>query len=425
MKKLMVIFLCLLLWGCDSGLSAGELLYFEYTETAPVFEYVWRDEELPDDFDPNSDFLYLNFSVGDDTRVLRINPYTLRTSELCMDPLCDHENRLGCPYFGMGSDYIIWDDVLYFVGEQYAKVVGYDGYIGQYREMDGSETGLNRYNFKSGEMNELVHHSDMCQPVIGMDMDFAFAEGYLYYYAESPDYDETGAEIREEDGDPVTETHLYRVKMSGKGRPEDLGLYLGYAELLIEDGAIWNYYGHFNESDFWKDVPENSWVLTDLNNENPVVIPEVREPLVDDPDGYRLADCADVYGTGSLFLLYTGEQAQRHVYRSQKEIMYYADGWVWTAEPIQEEWTDGGVIRSRQTGAAVRKTNIFTGESEKIPMPDCPLDAGYLNVSAVVDGRYLICAVHGVVNYQISNGSGVGYYLRHDTVTGETLPIYP
>ncbi len=419
MKKLLPILLCLILCGCKSG----ELPYFEYTETESSFDYIWLDDNMPEDFEPESDYLYLNFALRDDTRVLRVNPYTLRTTELCADPLCDHANRLGCPYFGMSSRMIIREDVLYSTGEQYAKVMGYDGT--GYAEMDSSETGLNAYNLKTGEMCELVHHSIMCQPVIPIDIDFAAADGYLYYYAEFPTYNAGGTELREEDGDLVTETRLYRVKLNGSGKPEDLGLYLGYTNLIIEDGYIWNYYGYFNESDSWKDIPKEAWVLTDLNNENPVVIPEVKEPFAEDPDGYRLADCRNVSSTGSMFLLYTGAEAERHVYRSDDEILYYKDGWIWTAEVLQEEWTEGGVIRSRQTGLRLQKTNIITGESMEIALPDCPSDAGYLEAAAVVDGRYVILAVHGAVNRQFSNMSGTGYYLRHDIETEETLPIYP
>ena len=419
MKKLVVIWLSLLLCACDSGLSAGELPYFEYTETEPAYEYVWLDDEIPEDFDPETDYLYLNFALGKDTRVLRINPYTLRTTELCADPLCDHGNRLGCPCFGLSPRMIVREDILYSTGQQYAKVMGYNGET--WAEMDGSRMGLTAYHLKTGEMRTLVHHDTMCQPVLAIDIDFAYADGYLYYYAEEMTYDDEGKEIREEDGDPVTETHLYRVKMKGNSAAEDLGLYQGYTNLIIEDGCIWNYYGFFNESGIWQDIPQDSWVLTDLDNENPAVIPEVKTPLVNDPDGYCLADCRDADGTGSVFLLYTGEEAERHVYRSDEEILYYGDGWIWTAEELQEQWTEGGVIRSRPTGLAMRKTDIFTGKSEEITMPDCPGDAGYLSAAAVVDGRYVILAVHGA----ISIAGAAGYYLRYDTATGATLPIYP
>lgn len=418
MKKMIVILLCLLCAGC----SRDELPYFEYTEPEPIYDYVWLDDELPGDFDPASDYLYLNFAIGDDTRVLRINPYTLRTTELCADPLCDHNNDLTCPYSGMSPRFVITGNTLYHAGWQYAKVMAYDGT--GYVEMDGSAVGLNRYDLQTGILTELVHHSEFAR-LIALDIDFAAADGYLYYYAEAATYDDAGTEILEEDGDPVTETRLYRIKLNGKSAPEDLGLYLGYTNLILADGYIWNYYGFFNESDFWKDIPQDAWVLTDPENENPVVIPEVKELIADDADGYHLADCADLEGTGSHFLLYTGDEAERHVYRSDDEILYYADGWSWTAETVQEEWEEGGVIRSRQTGLVMRKTNLFTGESEEILLPDCPPDAGYMNTAAVVDGRYVILAVHGVVNRQISNRSGVGYYLRYDTETGESLPIYP
>ncbi|MBQ8332409.1 MAG: hypothetical protein IJX93_01390 [Clostridia bacterium] len=422
MKKWTLLLLGMMLCACDSGLSAEELPYFEYTETETVYDYVWLDDELPADFDPESDYLYLSFSVGEDTRVRRINPYTLRTTELCADPLCGHNDLLTCPYGGMSSRFVITGEVLYSTGRQYAKVMGYNGT--GYVEMDGSALGVNRYDLKTGTLTELVHHESMTRLNM-LDIDFAAADGYLYYYAEAPAYDDAGTEIREDDGDLVTETHLYRMKLNGKNVPEDLGLYLGYTNLIIADGQIWNYYGFFNESAYWKDVPQEAWVLTDLENENPVVIPEVKVPLTDDADGYHLAECADMYGTGSHFLLYTGEAAETHVYRSDEEILYYADGWIWTAETLQEEWEEGGVIRSRQTGLVMNKTNIFTGERESVALPECPPDAGFMNAAAVVDGRYVILAVHGVVNRNISNTSGVGYYLRYDTETGESLPIYP
>lgn len=417
MRILGLILLCVLLCACDSGgVSVDELPKYAFeTEEEAGYEYVWLDDEVPEDFDPSRDYLYLKFDL-DDTWRYRVNPYSLRATSLCVDPLCTHEES-ACPYYGVkyiSSDIVSRGDVIYFVGGQYATVMGFNGT--SYVEMEAPKSGINAYNIVSGELTELVNHSEFCDSLL--DFDLAVYEDWLYYYCEAPKVDERGNEIFEEDGDYVTETRLYRLALDGKSKPEDLGLYLGYTELIVENGYIWNYYGFFNESEFWRDVDQNAVVLTDLNNENPTVIPNMTEP-VDDADGYQLAF------DGSRMLLYTGDLAEPHVYISDEAILYYSDGWIWTTEILQEQWEEHGKIKTTQAGVAVTKKNIFTGETVVIENPPLPEDGLYLDAAAVVDGRYVIYCVYGMNPKWNSSAYAKLYYLRYDVETGEVYPIYP
>ena len=414
MKTLWMIIIGFMLCSCG---GVHELPEFEYTPEVKEYEYVWLDDEVPDDFDPSADYLYLDFDYEENTWTCRVNPYSLRVNLLCADPLCFHEIERSCPYYGVGfihGDVVSDGENLIYIGNQHAVVEGYNGYTGKIEKMDSRRLGLNLYDVTSGKLTELVNHKEFFSEPF--DSDIAYSDGWVYYYCEVPVYDGNNR-ITDENGKTATETRLFRIPSSGKSKAEDLGLYMGYTELIVRDGYIWNYNGFFNESDIWEGADQNSIVRTDLNNQNPVIVP-CRDKPVDDIGGYWLPY------DGAMFLIYTGGNAEVHSLRSDAPILYYGDGFLWTKETLEEQWEENGVIKSRQIGTSVVKKELLTDEGTAAENPEVPEDGLYLDAAAVVDGRYVIYTVYG----EHSSAAGAFaklYYLRLDTSNGEIYPIYP
>ena len=414
MKVLWMIMIGLMLYSCG---EVHKLPEFEYTPEVKEYEYVWLDDEVPADFDPAGDYLYLDFDMDGDTWTCRVNPYSLRVSLLCADPLCFHKGERSCPYYGVGfihGDVVSDGKNLFYVGNQHTVVMGYNGYTGKMEEMDSRLLGLNSYHPESGKLTELVNHKDFFREPF--DIDVAYADGWVYYYCEVP-VRADGVEIQDENGKTVTETRLFRIQGDGKGKAEDLGLYMGYTELIVRDGFIWNYYGFLNESDVWEGVNQDNVIRTDLNNQNPAIIPCYEQP-VDDIGGYWLPY------SGAMFLIYNGGNAEAHILRSDEPILYYDEGFIWTNEALEEQWEENGVIKSKQTDVTVVRKNIQTGEAERIENPPVPKDAVYLDAAAVVGGRYIIYTVYDT-HPAASGAFAKLYYLRLDTENSEVYPIYP
>ncbi|MBQ4353735.1 MAG: hypothetical protein IJC71_02460 [Clostridia bacterium] len=417
MKQLWIVIIAFFLCACDAGVPIHELPEYTYIPEEKVYEYTWLDDEVPADFDPSSDYLYLDFDFDGNTWTCRVNPYSLRSTLLCTDQLCSHLHEVSCPYYC--SSFIYGDVVsdgenIFLLSNQHTVVDVYDHTADKMKKMDAPALGLNAYHIPSGKLTELVNHNDFFSNPFSIDI--ALSDGWIYYYSEAPVYDD-GTEKKDEDGDTVTETRLFRIRSDGKGSAEDLGLYMGYTELIVRDGYIWNYYGFFNESPFWENVGNDDVVRTDLCNRNPVVIP-CYEKAVDDPGGYWLPY------EGAMFLVYTGEKAETHIIRSNDAILYYDSGFIWTKEILEEQWEERGVIKGRQVGVVVAKKDMMSGDTEIIENPPVPEDALYIDVAAVVDGRYVIYTSYDV-HPEAGGAFAKLYYLRLDTASGDVLPIYP
>lgn len=405
----LIILACLMLSSCNdnSGMIHIDPSSVPKTEeTEKQYDRIFSDELVPEDFSPE-DYIYLQMPLGKgDSTLMRVNPYSARVTRLCSDPLCTHEQIAECPeyYINLRQSAVNYSDgALYYSGGKEGITSVYDYELERMVDVEVCiGKGLVKLDIQSGNKTMLLEPEDRYDSFWHIN-EAVLYENYLYYC------DDAENDSREDSTE--RRTNLFRVDLN-TDKIEDLGEFLGRVRLVAADGLIWNFEGNINgqNNPLWED--EGSYcIVTDLENKNPQKIPVYTTP-VDDADGYIMATSDRTYfHSGSFYLLYVGEEYERHVFLFNEFILGYKDGIIYYSDVSDQLY--------------IRAYDIITCETEtvidKVPTPD---DAEYVRINMIYKNKFAIYEVLDDPSKYNSVGELL-YYMRIDMDSGEIAYIYP
>lgn len=369
------------------------------------FEAVYTDELVPEGYVPLRDDVVLYFDIGDVGTYYLVNPYSARVTLLCRDPLCSHDNMaFDCPLYFYAQDWNagpeFWNGELFYCGGDTGLIEYYDGSPYKIVQTVGfNGFGIVRYRPDTLEKGILLHAEDRADGKRRVESITVY-ENSLYY----KDW------VVTEDGGK--KQHLCRMDLESE-MTEDLGEYLGYTNIIVNAGYIWNYYGFLNPNDspLWERNADY-WIRCDLDNRNPERIP-VRHELCGDLEGYVLPREIPEVILAMRYLLYMGDRDEPHVVEFDRQLFSWTNG---TA--LEFDAADNGM-------GDLFLHDYRTGEEKQMLAGWEPDDADRTpTYSSIVDGRFVFFAMHDPPRGRNSSGR-IRYYIRADLETGETVRVLP
>ena len=403
--KTRTLFIALLLTAvCLSACKQQGMIYpgetSDVTEAVPVETEakVYYDDAVPDDFDPNADYIYIVNPIFYDTEIglLRVNPYSCRTTALCADPLCLHDSY-DCLMSSLTQPFVMQDNILYGNGNIIEMVQGYDGYVGAYVDMIGrANCCVYEYDITAGKRKMLVDTGE--RTFIG---DIKVYEDYIYYTLRADE----GYEDCEDEAFLQYRICLYRMNRQTY-KIEELGPYTQRSELMIHNGRILCvFYG-------------NDFYSLDLNNQNPEPIEkrDISEMCTGDYGGYVQRFSSAPYLRNAAVpdncLVYIGNQDETHVVFTEKEFADYCDGKIYYMNSVP--------------GYKVYRSNPDGSDEELIyEINESASEMSEVELMMVYKGKYLICKTYGLNKYTGNTRyDTLPYYIRIDIETGEEAKIW-
>lgn len=408
MKRITIMAAALLLLMMIVSCSQNnDLVYPNDTDArqkeGTTYERIYYDDDISEDFDPANDYLYLtNPLISNTPSLMRVNPYSCRTNYICTDPLCNHDSS-ECPMYMYSSmtPFLSYNNRLYYCRGTDGWVDGFNGYTNQYEKMPGNVGyGIAEYDLTTKKITYLLDCEDRYEAMMSIESMVIY--GNRLYYTDP---------VEDSNVSRGYKTILFYIDLD-TGKIHNLGDYLGYGDIIISGGYIWNRAGFLtgNENPLWDEKPDKI-LITDLENQNPRWV-DIYDTPVDDVDGY--AYVADETN-GALYLPYCGSEYPIHVYKFPGYPEYI------------KAYSDGKIYYAVLSNSDILYTyNLITGETEvvidtsKITLPE---EIHYVRLWCVYKTKYAIYECLGAPSTYSSVGK-LYYYMRIDLETGGIAYIY-